>query len=111
MDKDDRAALDSEVIEEQRKKADFLNKELILMDTTFQPDVDLSLYVCQEVDIEREYNGERGNLWYILNHMGNHYSIFETLEDAMNYIDNGDMDDRYLELSKEDIDKMDIAEC
>ena len=66
----------------ERHAIDFIHKDLILLDTSFQPQADKSVYIYMDA-------ADRCQLWFVLNDRGLYFPAFDELEGLMNYIIDG----------------------
>jgi hypothetical protein len=81
-------------------KKEFIEKGLILLDSSYQPQVDKSVYIY--MDPTDDYS-----LWFILNDRDLYFSVFSDLDGLMTYILTGDHTQRHLQLDNKDMEAID----
>ena len=97
MTTDTRALRDAEVVEEEKKKAEFLSKELSLVESSWNVDSAVSVYIY----LERHEQDD--SLWFVINKEGLYYSVFESMVDMMECLEKGLYETHYLELTPEEM--------
>ena len=90
MTKGERLLAEQQQIEHDRRVADLLGLDLVIMDATWQVRNDRSVYIYREIS---DSNHEQ--LWFVFNDQGLYYSFFTDLQYLMMYIENGDASDRW----------------
>ncbi len=86
---------------QEKRRREFLTKELVCLDSSFQPRADRSVYVYVE------QTETSNHLWYVFNDGCVYYSVFEDLNSLMEYV-NGCLytrlaEIRYLCLTEQDM--------
>ena len=86
----------------EARKAEFLTKELFLVDSTWNPDSAISVYVYIEYGV-----GFGNRIWYILNTEGNYYTVFGAMSDLMVNLEGHAFDNRWLDLTPIEMQQID----
>ena len=86
--------------EEEMQARNFVEKVLILLDSSYQPRSDRSVYVYMDA-------ADRFQLWYVFNDQGLYFSVFDDLDGLMDYIIDRDTSKRCFSLTEKDMEEID----
>ena len=86
--------------EEELQARKFIEKDLLLLDSSYQPRADRSVYIYMDA-------ADRCQLWFVFNDQGLYYSIFDELDGLMDYIIDGDAVKRCFCITDKDMEEID----